>query len=373
MRVLPLVPADEAARFDLGGDGRVAPSELASGARLSLGSGENAPLRRDLSGFLAWAAGRGPGIQLDWLGDYAMVGVADRSELLVASRFAREAGGISLERPASAEEVGHDEAPRDDFDVLPGLPVFAVVGLRSRVAAAVALTAAKQLVDSAAPGAVDWAPFASYRGVEVVRVLGRDRGHEIAVYYALAGDALLLSLNRSVMRNLIEQALDGKLPLQGRAAAAAAAHKTDGQVVFELAPSKKGALRTVLGWAMAMAAQEGATRARAEAEAVLRGVPESAHKPERSAELSRAYLGSAPLTPDGRRYWLSPEGISDPLRGSAHAPQWPTLPTPESSADQLLSSLSRVRSDLAFDDEPQLSTNAPRLRSLRARLDLWLR
>ncbi|MES1186800.1 MAG: hypothetical protein ABUL60_23510 [Myxococcales bacterium] len=373
MRVLPLVPADEAARFDLGGDGRVAPSELASGARFSLGIGENAPLRRDLSGFLAWAAGRGPGIQLDWLGDYAMVGVADRSELLVASRFAREAGGISLERPASAEEVGHDEAPRDDFDVLPGLPVFAVVGLRSRVAAAVALTAAKQLVDSAAPGAVDWAPFASYRGVEVVRVLGRDRGHEIAVYYALAGDALLLSLNRSVMRNLIEQALDGKLPLQGRAAAAAAAHKTDGQVVFELAPSKKGALRTVLGWAMAMAAQEGATRARAEAEAVLRGVPESAHKPERSAELSRAYLGSAPLTPDGRRYWLSPEGISDPLRGSAHAPQWPALPTPESSADQLLSSLSRVRSDLAFDDEPQLSTNAPRLRSLRARLDLWLR
>jgi hypothetical protein len=182
----------------------------------------------------------------------------------------------------------------------------------------------------------------------------------------------VLTLNRSVMRNLIEQALDGKLPLQGRAAAAAA-HKTDGQVVFELAPSKKGALRTVLSWGMAMAAQEGATRARAEAEAVLRGVPESAHKPERSAELSRAYLGSAPLTPDGRRYWLSPEGLSDPLRGTAHAPEWPALPTPESSADQLLSALSRVRSDLAFDEEPQLTASAPRLRSLRARLDLWLR
>jgi hypothetical protein len=124
---------------------------------------------------------------------------------------------------------------------------------------------------------------------------------------------------------------------------------------------------------MAMAAQEGATRARAEAEAVLRGVPESAHKPERSAELSRAYLGGAPLTPDGRRYWLSPEGVSDPLRGTAHAPEWPALPTPESSADQLLSALSRVRSDLAFDEEPQLAASAPRLRSLRARLDLWLR
>jgi hypothetical protein len=45
----------------------------------------------------------------------------------------------------------------------------------------------------------------------------------------------------------------------------------------------------------------------------------------------------------------------------------------------LLQGLSRVRSDLSFDDEPQISqtspdgTATPRLRSLRARLDLWLR
>lgn len=373
MRVLPLVAGDEASRFDLGGDGRIAASELASGARIGIGIGEKSPLRRELSGFLAWAAGRGAGIQLDWLGDYAMVGVADRSELLIASRFSSQTRDMPLERPASAEELGHEDGPQNDFDVLPGLPAYVVVGLRSRVAAAVALAAVRQLVDNAAPGAVEWAPFASHRGVEVVRVLGRDRGHEVAIYYALAGDALVLSLNRSVMRSLIEQALDGKLPLQGKAAANAAAHKTDGQVVFELAPSKKGSLRTVLSWALAMAAQENATHARAEAEAVLRGVPESAHKPERSAELSRAYLGSAPLTPDGRRYWLSPEGISDPLRGTAHAPEWPALPTPESSAEQLLTALSRVRSDLSFDEEPQVATNAPRLRSLRARLDLWLR
>jgi hypothetical protein len=244
------------------------------------------------------------------------------------------------------------------------------------VAAAVALTAVRQLVDSAAAGAVEWAPFASYRGVEVVRVLGRDRGHEVALYYAMAGDTLVLTFNRSVMRTLIEQALDGKLVVQSKpsaAAAAAAARTKDGQVVLELAPSKKGSLRTLLAWALAMAAQEGTGHTRGAAEAVLRGVPESAHKPERSAELSRAYLGTIPLTPDGRHYWLSPEGISDPLRGTAHAPEWPAVPTPESSAEQLLTALSRVRSDLSFDEEPQISSNAPRLRSLRARLDLWLR
>jgi hypothetical protein len=242
--------------------------------------------------------------------------------------------------------------------------------LRSRVGAAVALSAVKQLLADVAPGAVEWAPFAAYRGVEVVRVLGRDRGREIALYYALAGDNLLLTFNRSVMRSLIEQAQTGKLPVQNKDPKA---QKQDGQVVLELAPAKKGALRSVLSWLLSAAALDGTAQARSAAEAVLRGVPESAHKPERSAELSLAYLGTAPLTPDGRRYWLSPEGIADPLRGSAHAPEWPAVPAPESPSERVAAALSRLRSDLSFDDEPQLSSNGPRLRSLRARLDLWLR
>ncbi len=375
MRVLPLVGNDEAARFDLGGDGRVSPPELASGARFSLGIGEKSPLRHELSGLLALLSNRGPDIQFDWLGDYAMVGFADRAELLVASRLSKSTRD-TIERPASAEESSRADAPRDDIDLLPGLPVYAVVGLRSRVATAVALTTVRQMVESVAPGVVEWAPFASYRGTEVVRVLGRDGRHEAALYYAIAGDALLLSFNRSVMRTLIEQALDGKLPAQGKAAVAAAAQAKAGQIVFELAPSKKGSLRTLLGWVLAVAAQEGARHARASAEAVLRGVPESAHKAERSAELSRVYLGTAPLTPDGRRYWLSPEGISDPLRGTAHAPEWPALPTADSAGEQVLAAFSRVRSDLTFDEEPLVqsaTTGARPLRSLRARLDFWLR
>ncbi|HVY29920.1 MAG TPA: hypothetical protein VHB79_25360 [Polyangiaceae bacterium] len=370
LRVLPLVPADEALRFDLGGDGRIALSELSSGVRFGFGIGEDSPLRRELSRGVELLSSRGPSLKLDWLGDFALLGFADRPELLAAARASRRTREWPLERPASAEEMGREETARDDLDSLPGLPAYVVLGLRSRVGAAVALSAIKQLLEGVAPGAVEWAPFAAHRGIEVVRVLGRDRGREIALYYALAGDNLVLTFNRSVMRSLIEQALDGKLPVQGKSASAS---KQDGQVVLELAPSKKGALRTVLAWALSAAALDGAGQARWAAEAVLRGVPESAHKPERSAELSLAYLGSAPLTPDGRRYWLSPEGIADPLRGSAHAPEWPAVPAPESSAERVSSTLGSLRSDLSFDDEPQITSTAPRLRSLRARLDLWLR
>jgi hypothetical protein len=369
-RVLPLVPADAAARFELGFDGRVAPSELSSGARFSFGIGQQSSPRTELSRGLALLFASGAVPSLEFLGDYAMVGVADRAELLTASRIGRRWRDLSIERPAGAEDLSRGDAPGSDLDMLTSLPVYAVVGLRSRVAAALALTALEQQLKSAAPGALEWAPFASYRGVDVVRIWGRERGREIALYYALAGDNLVVSFNRSVMRSLIEQALDGKLSAP---TARPSVRSNDGQVVLELAPTKKGSLRTLLTWALGVAAAERVPTTRAAAEAVLRGVPESAHKPERSTELAVAYLGAAPLTPDGRQYWMSPEGIADPLRGTAHAPEWPALPTPESPADRLLGALNRLRADLSFEAEPSLASTGMPLRSLRARMDLWLR
>jgi hypothetical protein len=143
--------------------------------------------------------------------------------------------------------------------------------------------------------------------------------------------------------------------------------------VLELAPLKKGPLRTLLGWALTLAALEGARHARASAEAILRGAPESAQQPARVAQLALAYLGASPLTPDGRRYQLDVDGIADPLRGTAHAPKWPAVPSPESPAARVLGAFGRLRSDLSFDTEPQISSTAAPLRSLRARLDLLLR
>lgn len=368
LRVLPLVAADAAARFDFGADGRVAPSELASGARLSLGIGEQSALRRELSSSLSLLPFGGRGLSLDWLGDHVMFGVADRAELIATARAFRRARELPIERPANAEDLGRESVARSELGGLSGFPAYFVVGLRSRVAAAIALTVLKQQLTEAAGGTVEWKPFASHRGVEVVRVLGRESRDEIALYYALAGDHLLVSLNRSVMRWLIEQAVDGKLREPS-----AKPSTSDGQVVLELAPSKKGPLRALLGWGLAMAAAEHEAGARAAAEAVLRGVPESAHKAERSAELSAAYLGAAPLTPDGRRYWMAPDGIADPLRGTAHAPEWPAVPAPESPADRLLTALSRLRVDLSFDEEAPGNASTPPLRSLRLRTDLWLR
>jgi hypothetical protein len=368
LRVLPLVPAESAARYDLSGDGRVTLPELASGARLALAVGSNGFLRERL-GMLLTLFARNDKLTLDWLGDYAMVGVADRNELLVSARSSRSLRDERIERPASADELGRETAARDDLDLLAGLPVYAVVGLKSRVAAAVALTVLRRMAEDTVPGAFEWAPLASHRGVEIVRIVGKERGREIALYYALTPDVFLVTFSRAVMKNLIDQALDGKLPKQNLPRTG---READAQAVLELVPLKKGALRQLVASALTLASIESARTSHFAAEAILRGVPESAHKSERSAELALAYLGAVPLTPDGRRYALAPEGIVDPLRGSAHAPDWPAVPAPGSSAERVVSALSRFHSDLSFDTEPLVSTQNP-LRSLRARVDLTLR
>lgn len=380
LRMLPLVSADPALRFDFAGDGRVAPPELAAGARVSVGIGETAYLRQRLGMALDLLGSQGSPIRLDWLGDYALLGVADRGELLTAVRASRETRDLPLERPASAEEWGRATSVQDEIETLSGLPVYAAIGLRSRVAAAVALTGLRRMAEDTAPGTFEWAAFAAHRGVEVVRIMARERNKELALYYALAADALIVSMNRSVMRSVIDQALDGRLPAQARAAVDSASQAprapnrhAQGQVVFELAPTKKGPLRTLLGWALSIASLESSASSRAAAEAVLRGAPESAHEPERSAMLSVAYLGISPLTPDGRRYRLGADGISDPLRGTLHAPEWPAVPTPESAAARVMAAFGRLRSDLSFDTEPQSIDNRVPLRSLRVRLDLTLR
>jgi hypothetical protein len=365
LRVLPFVPADAAARFDLGGDGRVAPTELLFGAQLGIGIGKDSPLRRELSRSLELFSSRG--VTIDWLGDYAFVGIADRNEVLGAARSLQRGTESVLEKPRSSDELARSDPYRSELDVLSGLPVYAVIGLRSRVAAAVALAGARSLLEATAAGAVEWEPLAQHRGIQVVRILGKERGRELSVYYALAGDDLLVSFNRSVLRLLIDRAVDGKLVRPSPTSV------HDGQVVLELAPSKKGALRTLLGWGLTLASAEGTSQARATAEAVLRGVPESAHRGDRSAELLLAYLGVVPVTPDGRYYSLAPTGVADPLRGTAHAPEWPALPTPDSPAARLTSALGGFRADLSFDEEPRLSAADPPLRSLRARVDLWLR
>ena len=73
--------------------------------------------------------------------------------------------------------------------------------------------------------------------------------------------------------------------------------------------------------------------------------------------LAMAYLGGAPVTPEGAAYLWSEAGVVDPARGSAYAPRPPSHPIP--SRRSWLDALAHARLEISFDGEPATPGAAP--------------
>jgi len=368
LRILPLIDASEYQDIaDLVGRARVSAPPAAGGVRAVLGIGKEAELRRELSRLVSGVVPLGRRLSFDWLGDWAMVGIADRPAL--ANTVLKVADSDLPQRPATARE--EEEEENGDLAVVRKTPIYAAVDLGSTAAAALALVAVRKLADSAAPGLVRWGQLEEYRKVSIVQVAiteerrraGGDDDAEI--YYAICQGALFAALQADVLRYLIDQQLDGH-------GVRAESKATSSQLIVDLAAAQGGAMATALGWLLEGTARDASRRSRASAEIVLRGAPELQRDPAAQRALALATLGRAPLTPDGRPYSFAADGIRDPLRGTLHAPSWPTVPVPGSPTDRLLRSVGRLRSELSFDDEGKTSSGE-RMRSLRVGVSLGLR
>ena len=80
------------------------------------------------------------------------------------------------------------------------------------------------------------------------------------------------------------------------------------------------------------------------ANAVFRGAPEVDTDPDKAALLMRNYFGSVAKTPEGRAFTFGPDGVRDPLRGSASSPEWPVIPVPDSPVANVVDRLESLRS-----------------------------
>jgi hypothetical protein len=359
LRALPLYRGDTRELIDMVGTARVEVPPLDSGLRWVLALGKDAELRRELDG--RGRFGRNA-LRFDWLGDSVTLGLADRSEL---TRVARATLRKKLEAPTEGERRG------DELEALVDLPVYAAIEVKNRVGAVVALGTLRKMAEDIARDMFAWRDAGKHRGVSITDIeilpsgMLRQGGH---VYYALCPNALIFSLNRAVLEGLIDAELDGKAPR----GITDPKSRSQGQLVIELGAKKDGALIRTLGWLIAASLVE-QTESRETAEAILRGAPEARASAEAFRELSRAYLGQVPLTPDGRLYEYSPEGIRDPLRGTAHAPIFPPTPTPGSPLASVLARFVRLRSSISFDTEPGSGPRENATRSLSTKLSLELR
>jgi hypothetical protein len=360
LRALPLLMRENREMMQMVGDARVTTPTASDGLRLTLGVGKDAPLRRELkrtSGIL------GRSLEFDWLGDEVVVGIADRSEVThTAYSYTRG----RLEPPTDEPRRG------DEWSEMLRLPAYMIVGVRSRVGAALALGMLRKMANDLVPEMFRWNDAGKHRGISIVELAYTDRTvmrEDISLSYALCPNAIVFSLSRPVLERLIDDQLDGKAP-RGVTRKDAVGR---GQLVVELGPKKDGAFATALGWLVSIAMLEESEVSRFNAEAILRGAPEAQRGDAAFRKAARAALGVVPLTPDGALYRLAQEGVQDPARGTRYAPVYPPAPVPGSPLARVLSRFERLRTEVSFDEEPGAGGERADSRSFFAKMTLDLR
>ncbi|HEY7374613.1 MAG TPA: hypothetical protein VIF57_20790, partial [Polyangia bacterium] len=361
VRVLPIITGtDYADILHTVGHARVELDGRGSGLRTAIALGPDARIRQELARTLRELPLVGS-LKVDWLGDWALVGMDD-----TATPASREAMRREAAAGAGARSLGD----------LVELPIYAGIEVRNMTAAVAFLAGARAVLEQAAPGAIKWGEVGRERDVPFVAVrAGSSDGegrHDVSLYYSFCKSALLLSLSESSLRHRIDDCLDGRQP-RARSTKAAAAGEGP-QWILDMDMRERGPL----WWRLALLAASGGASldqrwSVASAEAVLRGAPGSSAPVVRM--LARDTLGAIPVTPEGYAYLLADDGVHDPLRGLRRGTDkgglGDLLASEESPFVRLGRLIGQARSEVAFDDEAKAAGAAsPAPRSLHIKLRL---
>jgi hypothetical protein len=211
MRELPLIDSsDYRDILDFVGAARFTAQPVAGGFRVVTGIAQDSEVRRDVSHLFRSVAG--DKLKLDWIGDWAAGGIADRASLAKVL--------LAVEGRELPQKPVPDERNSDDLGILATLPLYAEIAIKSPAQAALALAGARVLADTTIPGMFDWGEMEQYRGVSLVRIAIKgdaakemsDKSGEIDLFYAIASGALVITTQDWLLRRLVDERLDGKGP-----------------------------------------------------------------------------------------------------------------------------------------------------------------
>jgi hypothetical protein len=357
LRVLPVMNRgdyDDVLRWSGGGLTTRAPSLPGLAGILAIGDGS--PLREFLSGngrsFL------GNKFKLDWLGDWVELGLVDDPAL---ADLVIEHGDLPEAPSAPRREEGRYE---EDYGKV---PAYLALDLDSAAGASIVLTMLREMATGASPDTVKWGEHGKHGETTIMRVAVED----VNVYYALTKRRLLVSLQASVLERLLDN-LDAEL--KGTPVTAGG---VGGQLVLEVAPNAgpgslvaQSAMRTVASWLIEKGVHYSSFYD-PWAELLLRGAVRGAPSSVASEEyetLAFRWLGMKPVTAEGKQFLMTAGGVADPDRGSLHAPKWPKVPVSPGLVEQVLESVTAIRTEVSVDNEPGSED-----RSLRAQLRLKMR
>lgn len=336
-RMMPLIQRSEYADVERAvGDVRLIVPPASNGLRLTMGVAAQSRLRRELDQ-LGKQMTQKNNIGLNWLGDWVTVGLGDNGALWDA---ALSMGNV----PVSGDRSAYQDRSAQGR-VLVNFPLYVGAHVKDRLALAATLLALKSVVNSVAPGTVKWDANGAHKEVAIVTLEESITGGGIKLHYAITKDAILFSLDRDTLTQLIDQALAG-VPVASRTAKQETA--LEGQAVLDFAPQGNGYLaRTILG--MLESGNVPANRAAVRAYAALsRGRP---GQPITDAS-ALAHLGMVPEHANGGTYRMGDSGIvTHSIYGSEFEPSWPKLPVKGAPITAFLESLTRLRMSMGFEGE----------------------
>jgi len=352
LRILPIIEDSDYRKMQQSvGEARIDDPASASGALFSLGVGPRAELRRALTD-IARDLPSALRAQLDWLGEVAFVGVEDRFNAKMVFDI------------YNSQDHSHDS---DIAKILTEAPIYAGVAVRNRLTAAITLGAIRKMAQETAPGAIEWRERGKHKGVPYVAIGASREGEarrfagDVTLYYAFCKDYLALSLSEATLKSRIEDCTAGKLAKP--AGKGTAGGKQSAQLVFALAMKKGGPFWQVISAGISAALDEAHEASRSVANILARGAPGLDGPALR--RLAQDYFGNIPIDVDGGEPLAKPESLRAHRFGRHRHDHVRIAPAGETSpAGRLTSAFTHARSDVAFDDEPQIKGAAEPLRSL---------
>lgn len=344
-RMLPLISGSDYNELErMVGRQRVTPGPAATGFRMVLAVGADASLRRELSDLGRSATGNRD-LGLDWLGDWVMVGVADRSGLWDAA--------LSLGEIPSARGRTADREVDTRKKVLDRMPLYAGLHVKNKLTLAANLSALKGLVNSAAPGMVTWEPNGDYREQSVVTVRERIDGDGVGVHYAIVKDVFLISLERGTLEQQIDAVLAGEIPGSVPAGKAEDEATDAAQSSLEIRPASADGwlVRTLLGLTERGVVSANRLALMAADDLDRSGLIDPTDAAALSARAAR-WLGFEPMVAHGGTFVRDPDGaIGHSLVGTAVAPFWPAIPVKDSPITAFYQTIATLRATLSFEGE----------------------
>jgi hypothetical protein len=295
-----------------------------------------------LNSLLAWV--------IDPIGEWFLVRLDDSPNY---ERLVQLTDKMSTGEPVDVEDVAR---------LVWTLPVAIGVDVKNALTLTAGLTALRTAAMMSLPGALTWAPLEKeYKGVPIVRIRATPAGTRMlgqvwgehrqrksdpflpAIYYAVVGGGLYVTLNEDMMRELI----DGAQPLDksGGVEVNTSLHLAPGAAV-----QTKGLLKRFLESQTHRQARQGLPVWQALYDCEL--VPKDAPAEDAAATAFR-YLGFVPVSPDGSKYRYDNKyaEVTNERHGSYRVPVLNKTMADDSPVNRLLETLRSIRADLRFRED----------------------